>query len=140
MGALLLALLVVGCGNDEHRVPVACLEGNLTKALENAPGAVRIEGTRPSDCFTRAANPAEIQQEGALFIASAEKLPDAARATPGSPAALQLGYLIGAVRRGAGRTQGIHYETERRIEQELTGVNTHTPEFVTGERAGEKNG
>jgi hypothetical protein len=133
-------LLVVGCGNDEHRVPVACLEGNLQKALANAPGEVRIEGTRPSECFTRAANPAEIQQVGAQFIGTAEKLADAARAKPDSPATLQLGYLIGAVRRGAGHTQGIHYETQRRIEQELSGVNTHAPAFVEGEKAGEKNG
>ena len=133
-------MLVVGCGNDEHRVPVACLEGNLTKALASAPGEVRIEGTRPSECFTRAANPAEIQQVGAVFIATTEKLADASRAKPTSPATLRLGYLIGAVRRGAGRTQGIHYETQRRIEQELSGVNTHSPAFVEGERAGEKNG
>jgi hypothetical protein len=133
-------LLVVGCGNDEHRVPVACLEGNLTKALAKAPGDVSLSGVRPSECFTRAANPAEIQQVGSVFVASAEKLADSARAAPHSAANLQLGYLIGAVRRGAGHTQGIHYETQRRIEQELIGVNTHAPEFVEGEKAGEKNG
>jgi hypothetical protein len=43
------------------------------------------------------------------------------------------------VRHGAGHTQGIHYETERRIEQELIGVNTRAPEFVQGERAGERD-
>jgi hypothetical protein len=133
-------LLVVGCGNDEHRVPVACLEGNLTKALAKAPDNVSVSGVRLSECFTRAANPAEIQQVGAVFIASAQRLADEARTNPHSPAALRLGYLIGAVRRGAGHTQGIHYETQRRIEQELIGVNTRAPEFVEGERAGEKNG
>jgi hypothetical protein len=133
-------LLVAGCGNDEHRVPVACLDGDLTKALASAPREVRLSGTRPSECFTRAASPAEIQQVASVFIAAAEKLAPAARAKPHSPQALRLGYLIGAVRHGAGHTQGIHYETERRIEQELIGVNTHTREFVTGEAAGEKNG
>ena len=134
-----MALLAVGCGNDEHRVPVACLDGNLPKALATAPAEVRVDGTRLSDCFTRAANPAEIQQVGAVFIAAAEKLSARARAQPHSPAALQLGYLIGAVRHGTGHTQGIHYETARRIEQELIGVNTHAPEFVQGERAGERD-
>jgi hypothetical protein len=133
-------VLVAGCGNDEHRVPVACLDGDLTKALANAPAEVRIEGTRLSECFTRAANPAEIQQVGAVFIAAAEKLAPAVRARPNGPQAVQLGYLIGAVRHGAGHTQGIHYETRRRVEQELIGVNTRAPEFVTGERAGEKSG
>ena len=131
---------MVGCGNDEHRVPAACLEGDLSSSLAKAPAEVRVDGTRLSECFTRAANPAEIQQVGAVFIATAEKLAPPARANPHSPQALRLGYLIGAVRRGAGNTQGIHYETQRRIEQELIGVNTHAPEFVEGERAGEKNG
>ena len=132
--------MAVGCGNDEHRVPVACLDGNVAKALARAPGEVRIEGTRLSECFNRAANPAEIQQVGAVFIDAAERLSARARVQPHSPEALQLGYLIGAMRRGTSHTQGIHYETRRRIEQELSGVNTRAPEFVTGERAGERSG
>jgi hypothetical protein len=121
-------------------VPVACLDANLPKALAKAPAVVRVDGTRLSECFTRAANPAEIQQVGAVFIAGAESLAATARTKPHSPQALELGYLIGVVRHGAGRTQGIHYETQRRIEQELNGVNTRATEFVTGERAGEKSG
>jgi hypothetical protein len=138
---VVIAALVIGCGNDEPRVPAACLDGNLRSALAHAPGEVRLEsGTRLSDCFTRTADPAEIQQVGAVFIGAAEQLASRARAKPHSPAALQLGYLIGAVRHGAGHTQGIHYETRRRIEQELIGVETNTPEFVRGERAGERTG
>ena len=124
-------------------MPVACLEGPkpIRAALLKAPGKVRLEtGTKLSQCFTRAANPAEIQQVGAIYIAVAERLAPDARAHPHSPQATQLGYLIGAVRHGAGGTQGIHYETQRRIEQELIGVNTDSPEFVEGERAGERDG
>ena len=124
-------------------MPVACLEGPKTirAALAKAPDPVRLEtGTKLSQCFTRAANPAEIQQVGAIYIAVAEQLAPAVRARPHSPQATQLGYLMGAVRRGAGGTQGIHYETQRRIEQELIGVNTGTPEFVAGERAGKRDG
>ena len=133
-------MLAVGCGNDEHRVPVACLDGSVPKALARAPGEVRVGGVRLSDCFTRAANPAEIQQVGSVFIAAAERLAPAARSAPHSAAAVQLGYLIGAVRRGTSHTQGIHYETRRRVELELTGVNTRTAEFVSGEKAGERSG
>jgi hypothetical protein len=133
-------LLTVGCGNDEHRVPVACLDGNVPKALAAAPSDVRVDGVRLSDCFTRAAKPAEIQQVGSVFISAAERLGAQARTAPHSAAAVQLGYLIGAVRRGTNHTQGIHYETRRRIELELTGVNTRTPEFVSGEKAGERSG
>jgi hypothetical protein len=134
-------VLAIGCGNDEHRVPVACLGANVSKALLTAPGDVRLEGdTKLSECFNRAAQPAEVQQVGAVFVAAAEQLSARARTAPHSRAALQLGYLIGAVRHGAGRTQGIHYETRRRIEQELIGVNTKAPEFVQGETAGERSG
>ena len=118
---------------------MACLDGNVPKALAAAPGEVRVQGTRLSECFTRAANPAEVQQVGAVFIAAAERLAARARANPHSSAALQLGYLIGAMRHGTRHTQGIHYETRRRIEQELIGVNIRAPEFVEGERAGERD-
>jgi hypothetical protein len=131
--------LAIGCGNDKHRVPVACLDGNVPKALAAAPGEVRVQGTRLSECFTRAADPAEVQQVGSVFIAAAEGLSAKARSNPHSAAALQLGYLIGAMRHGTSHTQGIHYETRRRIEQELIGVNTRAPEFVQGERAGERD-
>lgn len=137
---MILAALAVGCGNDEHRVPVACLDGNLPKALASAPGEVRVQGTRLSDCFTRGAEPAEIQEVGTVFVAAAALLADRARSQPHSRAAVQLGYLIGAVRHGAGATQGIHYESQRRIEQELVGVNTSSLEFVSGEKAGERTG
>lgn len=113
----------------------------MRAALAKAPGEVRLEtGIRLSDCFTRAADPAEIQQVAGIFIDVAERLAGDARADPHGPAALQLGYLVGAMRRGTGRTQGIHYETRRRIEQELIGVQVRAPEFVRGEQAGQRTG
>jgi hypothetical protein len=134
-------VVATGCGNEASQVPAACLDGNVSRALASAPGAVLLEGrTKLSQCFTRNADPAQIQEVASVFIAAAERLAAAARARPHSPAATQLGYLIGAVRHGAGRTQGIHYETERRVEQELIGVNTRAPEFVEGEKAGERTG
>ena len=53
---------------------------------------------------------------------------------------MQLGYLVGAVRRGAARTAGIHYELERRVDQELNGLDTSAPEYLRGERAGQSSG
>ena len=137
------SVLALGCGNDEKGVPVACLEGEkpISAALAKAPDPVRLEtGTKLSECFTRAANPAQIQQVGAIFIAVAERLAPRARANPHSAAATQLGYLMGAVRQGAGGTQGIHYETQRRIEQELIGIDTRSPEYLTGVKAGQRDG
>src|SRR5205814_4269449 len=48
--------------------------------------------------------------------------------------------LVGAVHRGASKTAGIHYELERRVEQELNGVDVRAPEYLRGERAGETSG
>jgi hypothetical protein len=138
-----LAALLVGCGNDDGHIPVACDAGvkQLRSALAKAPGEVRLEGdVRLSQCFTRAAQPSEIQQVGAVFLDTAEQLAARARDRPHSREALQLGYLIGAVRHGAGGTQGIHYEAQRRIEQELIGVEVRTPEFMRGVRAGARTG
>jgi hypothetical protein len=134
---------MVGCGNESATVPVACEQSaaHLRSALVHAPGEVRLgTGTRLSQCFTRAADPAQIQQVAAIFIETAAQLADAARARPHSAATTQLGYLVGAVRHGASHTQGIYYETQRRIEQELVGVSTSSREFVRGERAGERTG
>lgn len=122
---------------------MACLEGagKIRSALADAPGEVRLEdGTKLSACFNRAAQPAEIQQVAGVFIDVASRLGDGARAKPKSPAAVQLGYLVGAMRHGTGHTQGIHYETRRRIEQELLGVQLRSPQFVRGEQAGERTG
>jgi hypothetical protein len=135
--------VAAGCGNDTKPVPVACLEGAkpMRAALADAPRAVRLEdGTKLSECFTRAANPAQIQQVGATFIEVAERLAPQARKNPNGAAATQLGYLMGAVRNGADGTQGIHYEAQRRIEQELIGVDTEAPAFVSGEKAGRRSG
>jgi hypothetical protein len=134
-------VVATGCGNEPSQVPVACLDGSLSRALAHAPGDVRLAGgTQLSDCFTRNSDPAQIQEVASVFITATGQLAGRARAHPHSPAATQLGYLIGAVRHGAGRTQGIHYETERRVEQELIGVNTRAREFVQGEKAGERTG
>jgi hypothetical protein len=43
----------------------------------------------------------------------------AARIPSSDRAAIRLGYLIGATRRGAERTNGIHAELVRRLEQSV---------------------
>jgi hypothetical protein len=53
-------------------------------------------------------------------------------------AATQLGYLRGALRRGA--DPGLHEELLRRFDQELLRVDTRTPAFRRGEAAGRARG
>lgn len=142
---LITAALLAGCGRDTSGdLPAACHfpDGPRTvrTALAGAPTNVSIDGTPLSKCLVREADPGDVQAVGAVYVQTASDLASRVRAAPHSAAAVQLGYLVGAVRRGASRTAGIHYELERRVEAELNGIDTRAPEFARGERAGESAG
>lgn len=131
-----------GCSSDgEESLPAACLAGekNLQAALVEAPGPVELDGTPLSGCFVESSAPAEIQDVGATFLAVAADLGTAAAEQPEGDEALRLGYLVGAVRRGAARTQGIHTELVRRLEQEAAPVADSTA-YARGERTGRRSG
>jgi len=143
VAAIVAAAIVAGCSTaDENPVPVACKSTPETvrRALREAPEPVTLEGTPISDCFTRASDPGDIQAMGIALTETAADLSGPARANPEGNAAVQLGYLIGAVREGASATQGIHDELARRVEQELAGVDTSSGAFATGEQAGRESG
>jgi hypothetical protein len=63
-----------------------------------------------------------------------------AHASPEGAQALQLGYLVGAARRGSDRTQGIHSELVRRLQQEAGGLQRSSDAYARGERAGRRGG
>ena len=116
--ATLLALLAAGCGTTNDTTPVACLEGAgaYLGALGDAPGEVKLHGGVPiSDCLAENQKAGDLAAVGTVLVAAATKLNAEARAEPGGPANLQLGYLLGAAQRGADRTQGIHTELMRRL-------------------------
>jgi hypothetical protein len=141
--ALAIALALGGCSKqDDDPAPVGCKEGaeSIEAALARAPARVEVGGTPLSACFARGSDSAELQQVGASFVTVATRLALEAKGAPDGPAALRLGYLVGATRRGVAETQGIHDELRRRIEQELIGVNTRTPSYRRGLRAGRDHG
>jgi hypothetical protein len=143
LAALAIALAIGGCSDDDSaRVPVECKEGadEVRAALARAPARVELGGTALSDCLTRGSGSADLQQVGAAYIGAATGLADAARLRASAPEALQLGYLVGAVERGAARTQGVHDELRRRVEQELTGVDTRSAQYRRGYAAGRDGG
>ncbi len=118
-----LVLLLSGCENQKDRLPTACTAGarDIVTALSAAPRPVALEGgTRLSTCVQRAQTDAEIQTVGAVLTQAGDDLSGRMGAT--DRAALELGYLIGAVRRGARQTNGIHLELVRRLEQ-ATGLD-----------------
>lgn len=118
---ILLALAVAfaaGCGGRDDSTPVACLEGTqaYVDALGGAPGEVLLEGETPiSECLAENQQAGDLATVGEAMVEAATELNAAARDEPGGSATLRLGYLIGAAKRGADRTEGIHTDLVRRL-------------------------
>jgi hypothetical protein len=109
------AIAIAGCGTEKDDLaPAACLTTNhgYLRALERAPAEVRLAGTTPiSDCLVPEQDAGQLSNIGQEMIVAATKLN--AEARQGSdPAALQLGYLIGAASQGA---DAIHTDLVRRL-------------------------
>ena len=118
LATLTAALGAVGCGSQDDSTPVACLEGPnaYVSALSAAPGEVLLGGETPiSDCLARNQKAGDLANVGVAMVEAATRLNAQAREEPGSGAALQLGYLIGAAEKGADRTEGIHADLLRRL-------------------------
>src|SRR5919108_420402 len=116
VAALVLAVaLLAGCGSSrEDEAPAPCLatsQGYL-RALEAAPGQVRLAGSTPiSACLVPEQSGGQLSSIGREMIVAATKLNAEARRDPGGPAAVQLGYLIGAGSQGG---DAIHTHLGRR--------------------------
>lgn len=118
IAALLLAASAIGCGQQSDSTPAACLEGSgaYLVALHGAPGAAHLSGGVPiSDCLAENQKAGDLATVGTALVEAATRLNSEARADPGGAANVQLGYLLGAAQRGAGRTDGIHAELIRRL-------------------------
>ena len=118
LAAACLTGAVLGCGYQDDTTPVACLEGAAAyeRALEAAPGEVRLDGETPiSDCLAPNQAAGELTQVGEALLETATALNAEARAEPGGAANLQLGYLLGAAQRGAEESEGIHTDLVRRL-------------------------
>ena len=124
------------CGaGEESPLPASCTDREQVEAaLAAAPEPVALEdGTRLSGCVRQAETSADLQNLGVTLTAVAEDL-------EGDPArAAQLGYLIGAVRRGTADTSGVGAELARRLER--SGAGSADPRaLLRGLRAGEVSG
>lgn len=112
----------------------------MLSALEAAPDPVRIDGTPLSACLVDGSDGGELRDVGAALVETAADLAAAAAVRPEGPAATQLGYLMGAVRRGASSAAGTNSELVRRLDQELLMLDRPSREFERGRRAGLQGG
>jgi hypothetical protein len=133
--AILLVLAAVGCARDDGaaELPSACASepAVFLDALAAAPGPVRLDGVAISECLASDASVGDVQLVGSALLDTAQRLGEERRALP-------LGYLVGALRRGAEHSQ-VHLELVRRVEQEALGVRA-APGFERGLRAGRSSG
>jgi hypothetical protein len=154
---LALAAMLVAAGlasaacsrrSGAEHAPVACVGGSagdrqaaIRSALAKAPGPVALpDGTLLSDCVAHPVDSGDLQTVGSTMLSVTQQLADDA-AGGGDPAALtQLGYLIGAVHRGAARAGGVNDELVRRLDQELQDVDVNSPVYRAGQRAGLSTG
>ena len=140
LAAILVALAATGCRKEPESYPPACSNGPaaVREALAKAPdGEVAIEGVRLSECLIKSQDAGPIAAFGGSVTAVAQQLSD--RAASGDRRALvELGYLRGAIERGADAT--VHDELTFRLDRELERVNTRNAEFRRGEAAGRARG
>src|SRR3954463_3001848 len=110
------AALIAGCGSTQNdQAPAACLVPNqgYLRALERAPATVRLAGSTPiSNCLVPEQEAGQLGTFGHEMIVAATKLNGEAQRDPGGSAAVQLGYLLGAVSKGA---DPIHTDLVRRL-------------------------
>ncbi len=138
--------LMAACGGNGAQLDDACLQsaGAIERALARAPAPVTLPtGARLSECVANARSDSELQDAGLVLTRAADHLSAAAKRGDAT-AALRLGYLVGAARRGAARTAGIHAELQRRIERTAAFLDAGGPRVAAalarGRRAGEASG
>jgi hypothetical protein len=114
-----LAFAVAGCGASNGGTPAACLApaAQYLKALQDAPGEVRLPGETPiTDCISENQAGGEIETVGQSLVQAATQLNAEARHDPGGSETVQLGYLDGAVHEAVPENGGVNADLLRRLE------------------------
>jgi hypothetical protein len=121
-------LALAGCGAQHVDPPdPSCTEPAKIERAARGGGGVQI-----SDCVRRATRDTDLQDVGFAVSRAADQLGDRADAHA-------LGFLIGAVRRGAG-TSGVQAELVNRVEAVARRISGADAAMRQGVRDGEANG
>jgi hypothetical protein len=111
------------------------------QALRRAPRDVALaDGTSLSECVRRTIDDSRLQALGATLTATADEL--AQRMDASDAAAFRLGFLIGAVDRGADQAAGLQEELANRIAGAAAGVrgDARRAALLHGRAAGRRGG
>jgi hypothetical protein len=138
-----LALLACGGCGGRTPPPQACIEAqsaDVLQALTGAPRGVALtDGTPLSQCVRRTIDDSRLQALGATLTAAAGEL--ALRMRTSDAAAFQLGFLIGAVDRGAEQAAGLQGELANRIAGAAgSGDGPRRAALLRGRAAGRRDG
>jgi hypothetical protein len=143
--AVLGLLLLASCAKEREPVAQACFgePAAVLSTLRQGPPVVLEDGTRLSSCVSGARTDGDLQSLGLLFVRVADLL--RAQAASDLEAAFAMGYLAGAVMRGARSSSGsIAAQLARRVHQVATleagaGADALSA-LARGRRAGERDG
>jgi hypothetical protein len=145
LSVAVIAALAAGCQEEDPPPVVGSCMGEpaeVVRALGAAPEAVELsDGATISDCLRTADSAADLQNVGVTLANAAEDL-EALALEGDETAALQLGYLVGAARKGGEKTSSISAELVHRLERSagFDGVPAVDDALVQGLAAGEDHG
>ena len=148
--ALAAAAVILGCGETGTDTPDVCFEdpATITAALRNAPEPVALDGdTIISDCLVRNQSDGDLVNFGTNITEVATGL-GAASSGPGlagTKAAIDAGYLVGALEKGSEESEGIHSTLVDRVRSAATNGLADASElkrqhYEAGREAGRENG
>lgn len=113
-------LLVGACGETETDTPAGCFvsAASFASSLRQAPGEVLLDAEVPiSGCLVKNQKEADLQEFGltAIKVATRTSAQIADPGPDGIKAAIDAGYLVGAIEKGAEESEGIHSTLVDRI-------------------------
>jgi len=117
---LACGLLVTACGETETDTPVGCFvsAASFASSLRQAPEEVLLDAEVPiSGCLVRGQKEADLLEFGetAIKVATRTSAGIAEPGPDGIKAAIDAGYLVGAIEKGAEDSEGIHQTLVDRV-------------------------
>jgi len=118
--ALVFGLVLAGCGSSEKETPNDCFvnSSSFSSSLRQAPEEVLLGGNVSiSDCLVRNQSDGDLLRFGevAVNVATEKGVAISGAGPDGIKAAIDGGYLVGAMEKGGENSEGIHATLIERV-------------------------